>query len=240
MGKYIVANFKMYKTVDEAVSYAKVFKKLVKKCDSFVGVCPSFVCIKEMADIFKGKVKVGAQNCSQFADGAYTGEVSAQMVKSAGASFTILGHSERRKYFGETDEIVNQKIKMAHQNGLDVIVCLADDGGSGYRQNLKVQIKTLLDSVDPSKNIIFAFEPLWAIGTGKAMSAKNIKPVVKAIKEEARKILPYEPKVLYGGSVNSANCEKILEIDNVDGLLVGGASKNPQEFAKICLAGDKF
>ena len=234
--KYIVANFKMYKTVQEAEDYAKQFVKLVKKCENKVAVCPSFVCIGPMAKIFKGKVQVGGQNCSDKEEGAYTGEVSASMLKSAGATLTILGHSERRRDFGETDKLICEKIKLAQKNGLDVIVCLADDGGEGYKQNIRTQVKDLFAGVDKSKEIVIAFEPVWAIGTGKTMNTKDIKPVVETIKNEARKVLKYEPKVLYGGSVNSGNASEILALDCVDGLLVGGASKNPQEFAKICFS----
>lgn len=234
--KYIVANFKMYKTVQEAEEYAKEFKKLVKKCPNKVAVCPSFVCISPMAKIFKGLVQVGAQNCSDKEEGAFTGEVSAQMLKSAGASVTILGHSERRRDFKETDKLICEKIKTAQKNGLETIVCLADDGGEGYKQNIRAQVKDLFTGVDKSKEIVIAFEPVWAIGTGKTMNTGDIKPVVETIKNEARKVLKYEPKVLYGGSVNSGNSGEILALDCVDGLLVGGASKNPQEFAKICFA----
>ncbi len=234
MKKYIVANFKMYKTVQEAQLFAKEFSKLVKKCENKVAICPSFVCIAPMAKIFKGKVQVGAQNCSTKDEGALTGEVSAKMLASAGATLTILGHSERRRFFAEDDKIVNEKIKQAQTQNLDTIVCLADDGGEGYKQNIRMQVKTLFEGVDKKKEIVIAFEPVWAIGTGKTMKVQDIKPVVETIKNEARKVLKYVPKVLYGGSVTSQNAKAILELDCVDGLLVGGASKDPHEFAKIC------
>lgn len=234
--KYIVANFKMYKTVDEAEDFAKQFKKLVKKCPNKIAICPSFVCIAPMAKIFKEKIQVGAQNCSDKEEGAFTGEVSAKMLKSAGAGVTILGHSERRRDFNETDSLICEKIKTAQKNGLETIVCLADDGGEGYKQNIRAQVKELFAGVDKSREIVIAFEPVWAIGTGKTMQVQDIEPVVETIKNEAKKVLKYEPKVLYGGSVNSGNASEILALDCVDGLLVGGASKNPQEFAKICFA----
>lgn len=234
MEKYIVANFKMYKTVDEAKAFAKEFLKLVKKCQNKIAICPSFVCLEPMDKIFKGKIQVGAQNCSDKAEGAFTGEVSAKMLASAGATLTILGHSERRRYFGEDDKIVAEKIKLAQRENLDTIVCLADDGGEGYKEHIRSQVKTLFSGTDKKKEIVIAFEPVWAIGTGKTMKTEDIKPVVETIKNEARKVLKYVPKVLYGGSVTSENAGEILKLDCVDGLLVGGASKNPQEFAKIC------
>lgn len=236
MGKYVVANFKMYKTVDEAKVFAREFLKLVKKCKNKVTVCPSFVCIEPMSKIFKGKVQVGAQNCSDKEEGALTGEVSAKMVASAGATLTILGHSERRRFFGEDDKVVSEKIKLAQKENLDIIVCLADDGGEGYKEHIRSQVKTLFAGVEKKKEIVIAFEPVWAIGTGKTMKTEDIKPVVETIKNEARKVLKYVPKVLYGGSVTAENAKEILELDCVDGLLVGGASKNPQGFAKICNA----
>ena len=131
---------------------------------------------------------------------------------------------------------MSEKIKLAQKSGLDVIVCLADDGGEGYKQNIRSQVKDLFSGVDKSKEIVIAFEPVWAIGTGKTMNVSDIVPVVETIKNEAKKVLKYEPKVLYGGSVNSGNAAEILAQDCVDGLLVGGASKNPQEFAKICFS----
>lgn len=234
MKKYIVANFKMYKTVQEAELFAKEFSKLVKKCGNKIAICPSFVCIAPMVKVFKKKIQVGAQNCSTKDEGALTGEVSAKMIASAGATLTILGHSERRRFFAEDDKIVNEKIKQAQAQNLKTIVCLADDGGEGYKQNIRSQVKTLFEGVDKQKEIVIAFEPVWAIGTGKTMSVQDIKPVVETIKNESRKVLKYVPKVLYGGSVTSQNAKSILEIDCVDGLLVGGASKDPHEFAKIC------
>lgn len=234
MKKYIVANFKMYKTVQEAQLFAKQFLKLVRKCENKIAICPSFVCIAPMVKVFKGKIQVGAQNCSTKDEGALTGEVSAKMLASAGATLTILGHSERRRFFAEDDKIVNEKIKQAQAQNLDTIVCLADDGGEGYKQNIRTQVKTLFEGVDKQKEIVIAFEPVWAIGTGKTMNVQDIKPVVETIKNEARKVLKYVPKVLYGGSVTSQNAKTILELECVDGLLVGGASKDPNEFAKIC------
>lgn len=235
MKKWVIANFKMYKTVEEADLYAKEFKKIVNTSSNRVAICPSFVCLKTMVDIFKGTdVIVGAQNCANNIEGAYTGEVSAKMIESTGAELVIVGHSERRRYYNETNEIINQKIKLAHDEDLIVVACLADDGGEDFETNMRNQLQVLLSGVEPTKRLILAFEPVWAIGTGKTMQTVEIETAVAVIKEEAKKILGYIPEVLYGGSVNSSNSQEILKLDNVDGLLVGGASKNPEEFSKIC------
>lgn len=235
MRKWVVANFKMFKTIEEVEEYAEGFKSLVAESKHNIAVCPSFVGIKPMEELLEDTdIFVGAQNCADEEEGAYTGEVSAKMLKSAGADMVILGHSERRRYYGETDEIVNKKIKQAHKEGLAVIVCLADDGGDGFEENIKKQIEVLLDGVDAGEKLIIAFEPVWAIGTGKTMKTEDIEPVTKVIKEEARKVIGYMPEVLYGGSVKVSNAEEILALESVDGLLVGGASKDPNEFAKIC------
>jgi len=237
MSNWILANFNMHKTSDECIKYAKEFKKLVKKCNNNIAVCPSFVCINEMAKVFKGtNVKVGAQNCSTDEKGAFTGEISVEMLKSVGASLVIVGHSERRTKFGETDQIVNQKIKMIQQCGLTPVVCLADDGSKGYEKNIKKQIQTLFNDVNKNAQIIIAFEPLWAIGTGKTMDSENIRQVVDVIKKEAKAVLGKDVSVLYGGSAKVSNAKELLAIENVDGLLVGGASLDAKGFSSMCFA----
>lgn len=235
MKKWVVANFKMYKTLDEVRAYAKEFMPLVGGCKNNIAVCPSFIGVKDMAELFKGsKIQVGAQNCATDVEGAFTGEVSAKMLKSVGAELVIVGHSERRRYYNETDEIVNKKICAAHDEGLAVIVCLADDGGEGFEENIKKQLEVLLTNVKADAELIIAFEPVWAIGTGKTMGIEDIEQVTRVIKREAEKITGCSLAVLYGGSVNASNAKEILALESVDGLLVGGASKDPSTFAKIC------
>ena len=236
MKKWIIANFKMYKTLADAKEYAEEFKGLVAECKENIAVCPSFVCINEMANILKGtNVLVGAQNCAAEEEGAYTGEVSANMLKSAGAELVIIGHSERRRYYGETDNVISKKVKQALSEDLIPVVCLADDGGRDLKEVITKQLEVILDGVS-STRIILAFEPVWAIGTGKTMATEDIEPALELIKEIAKTYLGYMPEVLYGGSVNSQNAKAILSLKSVDGLLVGGASKNPLEFSRICLA----
>ena len=235
MKKFIIANFKMYKSPKDCVSYAKSLVKLVKKSKNDIAVCPSFVCIESMAKVLrKSKVLCGAQNSANNLEGAFTGEVSPKMIKDAGAELVILGHSERRRYYGETDKLINEKLKLVLENNLIGVVCLADDGGEDYRENIKKQLKDLLRGVTIFENVVIAFEPVWAIGTGKTMELKQIDTVLGFIKKELKKKFSDQIRVLYGGSVNASNASQILELSNVDGLLVGGASKDYIQFAKIC------
>ncbi len=235
MKKWIVANFKMYKTLDEIEEYVKAFVPQVELCKNNVVVCPSFIGINSMADDFLGTgLMVGAQNCAAEEEGAFTGEVSAKMIKSVGADVVIIGHSERRRYYHETDDILAKKLGEALEEGLTPIVCLADEGGNSLEETIKQQLDVILKDVT-STNVILAFEPVWAIGTGKTMATEDIEPALALIKTLAKDYLGYMPEVLYGGSVNANNAEEILKLKSVDGLLVGGASKNPYEFAKICM-----
>ena len=235
MNKLIIANFKMFKSPKDCTFYAKGLLKLVKKCKNEIAVCPSFVCIEAMSKgLKKSKVLCGGQNLANHIEGAYTGEVSAKMLKDAGAELVILGHSERRRYYGETDKIVNEKLKLALENGLLSVVCLADDGGAEYRENIKKQLKDLLRGVENFDQVVIAFEPVWAIGTGKTMELSQIESVLGFVKKELKKKYGEDIRVLYGGSVNASNAKDILSLKSVDGLLVGGASKDYKEFAKIC------
>ena len=237
MKKLIIANFKMFKSPQDCEQYSKGFIKLVKKCQNDIALCPSFVCLTTLSKALKkSKVMCGAQNMANHLEGAYTGEVSATMIKNSGASLVLLGHSERRRYYGETDELVNEKLKISIENGLLSVVCLADDGGEGYEQNIKSQLATLLNGVTDFSKVVIAFEPVWAIGTGKTMGVDQIEDVLGFVKRELKQNYSSSIKVLYGGSVNSSNAKQILVLNNVDGLLVGGASKDYNEFAKICLS----
>ena len=235
MNKLIIANFKMFKTPSECKTYAKNFLKLVKKSRNQIALCPSLVCVDAMSKALKtSRVICGAQNAANHVEGAYTGEVSAPMLKDAGAKMVILGHSERRRYYGETDKLINEKLKLALDNKLLSVVCLADDGGPEYRENIKKQLKELLRGVEDFDRVVIAFEPVWAIGTGKTMELQQIESVLSFVKKELKKKYSENVRVLYGGSVNSSNAESILKLNSVDGLLVGGASKDYKEFAKIC------
>jgi triosephosphate isomerase len=215
-GKFFVANFKMNKDNAEAAEYFKLFPKIPADFKNTVVFCPPFTafnCVKG------GQIKLGAQNIHHENSGAFTGEISAKMVASCGAQFVILGHSERRTYFGETDDIINKKVKTAIANGLTVILCISNIN----------QILPALDGVGNTEKVILAYEPLDAIGSGHPATAEQIAEISKA----ARKILP-SVRLLYGGSVDETNADNILSIGGIDGVLVGSACLDPRRFAKIC------
>ena len=235
MSKWVIGNLKMNKTNDELREYSVKLKKLVKKWNVKIAVCPSFVGIGETAKVLKRtQILVGAQNIATEGSGAYTGEVSAEMLTNAGAKVVLIGHSERRRYYAETDDIVNKKLIMAQKENLIPVVCLVYDGNEGYQIDLEKQLENVLRGVDVTKPIIFALEPVWAIGTGKTMSCEDIEPAIEVTKTYAKHLLGYEPEVLYGGSVNSLSAVSLLEMKNCDGFLVGTACKDAYEFAKLC------
>jgi len=236
MKKWIIANFKMYKTIDEAVEYANQIKELVSDCKEKIAVCPSFVCLEKMAGVLEdSNVLVGAQNCADEIEGAYTGEVSAKMIKSTKAQLVIIGHSERRRYYGETDVKLAKKLKLILKEDLIPVVCLSDEGSKDLEETVREQLDIVLEGIE-STNIILAFEPVWAIGTGKTMELEDIEKTLSVVKNIAKEYLGFMPEVLYGGSVNANNAREILDLKSVDGVLVGGASKNPYDMAKICMA----
>lgn len=236
MKKYIIANFKMYKNLEEAEDYATKLKDLVSECKEEVVVCPSFICIERMAKILEGtNISVGAQNCAEQLEGAYTGEVSAHMLKSAQAKYVIIGHSERRRYFDETDEKIAIKVSQTLKEDLIPVICLSDEGEGDLNLTIKKQLDVILKENNHT-SIILAFEPVWAIGTGKTMELNDIEETLSLVKNIAKEYLGYMPPVLYGGSVTALNSKDILVLNSVDGVLVGGASKNPFEFAKICMS----
>lgn len=183
-------------------------------------LCPPFVYLKKGINYI-----LGAQNCFYKNEGAYTGEISPKMLKDAGCKYVIIGHSERRSLLNETDENINLKIKICIENKLKPILCIGEKLGEDREKVLKMQIKEGLKGIK-DRNIIIAYEPVWAIGTGKTCNLEDILISYKLIK----RIVP-QSKVLYGGSVNSQNAEEIINL--TDGVLVGGVSINKKEFLKI-------
>lgn len=175
--------------------------------------------------------------------GAYTGEVSAKMLKSIGVEYVIIGHSERRQYFNETDETVNKKIKAAFENELKPIVCVGEtleQREEGLTEEIiTTQTRLALEGLDAEqvKNVIVAYEPIWAIGTGKTATSEDANNSIKAIRAEIRKIYGDDVAenviIQYGGSVKSSNAKELFETSDIDGGLVGGASLVPEEFSKI-------
>lgn len=229
MKNLIAANWKLNPTTKkEAENLLKGIEKGIKGLMSEVVICPPFVYLPSL----KG-LELGAQNVYFEEKGAFTGEISAVMLKDLGVSYVIIGHSERRKYFGETDESVNRKIKKALESGLKIIFCIgetAEERDAGKKNEvLERQIKIGLSGVENLENINIAYEPVWAIGTGNNCSVEETKESINFI----RKFVKPETRILYGGSVKSENSGAYIKDAGANGLLVGGASLNAEEFIKI-------
>ena len=242
--KVIAGNWKMNKLPNETITFFEELAPLVENTKNEVIICAPYT------DLFYAilsaqntNIKIGAQNMHWEENGAYTGEVSPQMLKSIGVEYVIIGHSERRQYFAETDETVNKKVKAAHNVGLKPIVCVGEtlsQRESGKAKEIVTnQIKSGLKDLTKNEimSTIVAYEPIWAIGTGKTATKEDANETIKWIREELEKIYGKEnaDKVIiqYGGSVKSENAKELFEMSDIDGGLVGGASLKPDEFAKI-------
>ena len=233
---YFVANWKMFgdfkslKLVNKVISFSKKFKSSKFK----IIYLPPTTLICPMAQMVKNtKIEVGAQNCHhQDNYGAETGSVNAKMVRGVGAKYVILGHSENREN-GESDKLINQKIKTALKNKLKVIFCIGekikDKRNKKTKSVLSKQIKLGLKGVKLNNNIIIAYEPVWAIGSGMIPKSNDLLNVIDFIKSRFKQNL----KILYGGSVNDKNINELKTIHNIDGFLVGGASQNSKKFIDI-------
>jgi len=237
---FISANWKMNKTIEETEEFINSFLPMVKDITAVdILIAPPFTSLQSAARLLKAtNVKLGAQNVFYEEKGAFTGEVSPVMVSSAGCSHVIIGHSERRQYFMETDEIVNRKINTARKNGLDVILCIGESLKEREENKtfevLDRQLTGSLKNTDLN-GITIAYEPIWAIGTGKTATKEQaneahafIRDWLKKNREGADKL-----RILYGGSVTPENVEALMSEPEVDGALVGGASMKPDSFAKI-------
>jgi len=229
---------------NEAIEYIQNFESLVKDTKNEVILCVPYIDLFYCLMNAQGtNIKIGAQNMHFAENGAYTGEVSPKMLKSIGVEYVIIGHSERRAYFAETDETVNKKVKAAFENGLKPIVCVGESleqREAGKAEEI-ITTQTRLDleglSNDQVKNTIIAYEPIWAIGTGKTATSEDANNAIKAIRAEIAKIygndVAEEVIIQYGGSVKSSNAKELFTTSDIDGGLVGGASLKPDEFAKI-------
>lgn len=242
----IAGNWKMYKTLGEAVETALALKPLVANathCE--VIIAPVFTALKTVADRLEGSnVKIAAQNCStEQKHGARTGEISADMLKDVGASHIIAGHSERRQFFGETDDSVNLKTKACLAFGLTAIVCVGeklDERESGKAEDVvKRQLAGALDglTVSDMERIIIAYEPVWAIGTGKTATPEQAQEMHRFIRrtlaETQDEAIAEAVRILYGGSVKPDNIKGLMKQPDIDGALVGGASLEAASFAEI-------
>ena len=241
--KVIAGNWKMNKTPAETREFMKTFPSLVKDTEDEVVICVPFVDLADAIELAKGtNVKVGAQNIHFEEKGAFTGEISPKMLKEIGTEYVIIGHSERRQYYAETDESVNKKIKAALNHELKPIVCVGEtleQREAGITKDfVTTQVKNAFEGLEKedAKKIIIAYEPIWAIGTGKTASKEDANEVCSWIREEIRSLygdIADEIIIQYGGSVKSSNAKELFSMPDIDGGLVGGASLDAEDFSKI-------
>jgi triosephosphate isomerase len=245
MRKPIIAgNWKMHKTVDEAVSFVEDIKPLVKDAKCEVVVCPTFVCLDAVVKAAKGSnIKVGAQNIHFEEKGAFTGEVAPNMLEAIGVDYVIIGHSERRQYFNETDETVNKKLKAAFAHNIIPILCV---GESLYEREADIteevigrQIKLDLAGLNKEQveKMVIAYEPIWAIGTGKTATSDQANDTISYIRKVVTNLYGTETsdkvRIQYGGSVKPSTISEQMAKSDIDGALVGGASLVAADFAAI-------
>ncbi len=246
----IAGNWKMNKTPSETTVLINEMKPLVKEADCKVVLCVPFIDIAAAVEAAKGSnIEIGAENVHFKESGAYTGEISAKMLVESGVKYVVVGHSERRQYFAETDQTVNLRTLAALNAGLKAIVCVGESLEQrelGYTETLlKYQTKMALTNVtkDQLKNVIIAYEPVWAIGTGVTATAEQADEgngyvraaIAEAYGEEAAESVTIQ----YGGSMNAKNAEELLSKVNVDGGLIGGASLKAEDFSVIVKAASK-
>jgi triosephosphate isomerase len=243
--KIIAANWKMYKTPQQSGQFMEEFLPLVAghSRDEIV-ICPPFVDIAVVAEKAAGtNIEVGAQNLYWEKEGAYTAEISAEMLLGAGCKWVIVGHSERRQYFGETDDTVNRRLKVALEAGLGPIVCVGEvreEREAGVTEDvLRRQCSRAFNAISARKaaKMVVAYEPVWAIGTGLTATPEMANDAHQLIRREAASSFGDEfaaqLRILYGGSVKPENVNALLSQEDIDGALVGGASLKPDSFSKI-------
>lgn len=241
----IVGNWKMHKTVKEAVAFVNLLKeRLAEKGEKAVAVAPPFTSLYPVAEALKGSgISLSAQNVCDSEEGAYTGEVSARMLVDAGCEFVIVGHSERRAFFGEDNGLINRKIKAAAKYGLKPIFCVGEtlherESGETFAI-VERQFKEGLKDINASDvaRIVIAYEPVWAIGTGKTATPGQAAEVHVFIRKTVGRIYGKDVSrhipVIYGGSVNPANIDALMAERDINGVLVGGASLDVESFARI-------
>lgn len=242
---FIAGNWKMFKTCSEAVNTAGQLVKLVKHANDIdVMIAPPFTALVPVSDVVKGScVSLGAQNLFWEDEGAYTGEISSAMLVSAGCKYVIIGHSERRQYFGETDETVNKKIGSAIKDDLIPIFCVGESEKERESKAtfsvLDKQVKRGIEgfSTDDLEALVIAYEPVWAIGTGKTATSSQAQEVHQFLRSMLDKILgnilAKSIRILYGGSVKPSNIKELMTMPDIDGALVGGASLSAETFSKL-------
>jgi triosephosphate isomerase len=243
----IAGNWKLYKTIEEAEDYIQALLPRVSSVErTEVAICPTFTALAAMVDSTRGsRVGVYAQNMHQAAEGAYTGEVSAPMLTEIGVSGVILGHSERREMFGETDKALAQKVPAALAADLLPILCVGETEAERERgdteRKLRHQVQEDLARVEPEQlgEIVIAYEPIWAIGSGQVATAEQAQEAIgfiRALVADRSAAAAERTRILYGGSVKPGNAAELLALPDVDGALVGGASLEAESFAAIVAA----
>ena len=246
MRKILAAgNWKMNKTASEASEFIKEITESVKGAKNDVLICVPFTNLETAVRLTEGtNVKVGAQNMDYHDSGAYTGEVSADMLLDAGVKYVVIGHSERREYYNETDKTVNLKVLKALEKGITPVLCCGEsleqrEGGITFDW-VRMQIKLALAGVEDVTKVVIAYEPIWAIGTGKTATSEQAEEVCGAIRECVASLYGKDAAenttILYGGSVNAKNAAELFAMENIDGGLVGGASLKTADFTVIANA----
>ncbi len=234
----------MHKTPSETASLINELKPLVKDAQAEVVVCPPFVCLPAAKEVLVGSnIKLGAQNMHWEEQGAFTGEVAPGMLKELDVEYVIIGHSERRQYFSETDEMVNKKVLSAVAHGFIPIICVGETLEQREQgiteQVVDRQTRAALKGLSPdvADRVVIAYEPIWAIGTGKTASSNDANEVIGYIRKVVGEVLgsqaAQQMRILYGGSVKPENASELMSMPEIDGALVGGASLKAQDFAKI-------
>lgn len=240
----IAGNWKMNKNAQETKTLLSQMKEIADNTDCKVLICvPSINIQTAVEEVSGSNLVIGAQNCHWAESGAYTGEISADMLKGFGIKYAIIGHSERRQYFGETDKTVNMRALACLNNDITPIVCVGENLEEREKDITKDVIKTQITlglenfTAQQAENTIIAYEPVWAIGTGKTASAQQAEEVCGYIRELLGEIFGNDTAqkvvIQYGGSMNAANAKELLSMPNIDGGLIGGASLKPQDFKTI-------
>ena len=244
--KIVAGNWKMNMTMDESMKLIAELE-LISYNNIEIKIAPAYTNLyKSISLLMSSQIEVIAQNLHQEKNGAYTGEISAEMLKSIGIKTVIIGHSERRQYFNETDIILSKKVKTALEHSLDVIFCVGEELSEREKGNhfelIKTQIKTGLFDLnnDEIKNVVIAYEPVWAIGTGMTANTHQIQEMHEFIRnlinEKYNHMISSNIRILYGGSVKPNNAKEIFSLDDVDGGLIGGASLSFSDFSSIVKA----
>ncbi|WP_303005809.1 triose-phosphate isomerase [Romboutsia ilealis] len=244
MRKPIIAgNWKMHKTIAEALEFVNDVKDKVNNDNVEAVICAPFTLLKDLKEATKGtNIKIGAQNMHFEEKGAFTGEISPLMLKELDMDYVVIGHSERRQYFNETNETVNKKVLKALEVGIDPILCVGEtleEREAGKTKDVcKVQVEKALENVSKEDlaKVVIAYEPVWAIGTGKTATSEDANDVIAYIREVVANLykeLANEVRIQYGGSVKPSNVAEIMNQSDIDGALVGGASLEANDYVKL-------